>query len=168
MDSLIELQRRKAELQVKIEQQRTDLKETFSEIREEIEPAELLKKAVLKALGFSRDKPHDPQKGFLGQLPPALSFIADLFIKDPKWTFVLKWLAPKALKLLNRPKKQAPLPEVELAPDELMVDILQEPEPGVPVKSKIYGGLRRGVSSLRSSLRKPAEATDETIKEPEN
>ncbi|MBK6996832.1 MAG: DUF3618 domain-containing protein [Lewinellaceae bacterium] len=57
MDKTSQLQRRKAALEAQIEQQRADLKETFREIREEIEPANLLKKAVSGALGFSTNKP---------------------------------------------------------------------------------------------------------------
>jgi len=45
MDNISQLQHRKAALAAQIEQQRADLKQTFREIREEIEPANLLKKA---------------------------------------------------------------------------------------------------------------------------
>ena len=55
MNSLEKLQQRRAELKAQIEQQRLDLKKTFGEVREEIEPAELLKKAVSGIFKPSKD-----------------------------------------------------------------------------------------------------------------
>ena len=46
MNDLAELQRRKAVLKSRIEQQRADLKATIAEIQKEIEPANLLKPAA--------------------------------------------------------------------------------------------------------------------------
>jgi hypothetical protein len=178
MNNLAELQRRKAALQDKLEQQRRELKGTFIELRKEIEPANLLKKAVTGALGLSATQPTDAQPGILGKLPPALSFLADLFIKDPKWALVLKWLAPAAMKYLRRPKKEKVAPLQELSPDqlptegilegELLEDALLEGTGKIPVKAKIYGQLRRGISSLRGALHKNDKTPEDNSEQPEN
>lgn len=166
MNNLDKLQRRKAELAAQIEQQRLDLKNTFIEIRSEIEPANLLKKAVSGALGFSKNKPGDPKTGIFGRMPAPISFLVDVLVKDPKWAIGLKLLTPVVLKYWpNRDKSKVPVSE------EKPVET-----PSVSYKTKVYGKLRNGISSLRAQLRKkekppekPLEPPPETITEqPEN
>jgi len=159
MDNISQLQHRKAALAAQIEQQRADLKQTFREIREEIEPANLLKKAVSGALGFSPKKPGEPDSGILGRLSTPISFLVGMIVKDPKWALGLKLLTPVVLKFWRRPEmKQG--------------HELGGKATGVSVKTKIYGKLRSGVSSLRAKLRKPKkeiEKVPEIITEqPEN
>lgn len=178
MNNLAELQRRKAALKDKIEQQRSGLNDTFVELRKEIDPGTLLKKAVTGALGFSTTTSTDGQPDILGKLPPALNFLASLFIKDPKWALVLKWLAPAVMKYLRRSTKEKSAPVQELSPDqppmkgilegELMEDALLEEANEKPVKAKVYGQLRRGVSSLRGALHKEDKAPEEISEKPEN
>lgn len=147
MDSLAELQRRKAELKAQIDQQKSDLKKTFIEIRQEIEPANLLKKAVSGALGFSKNKASDNPANPSGQLSGPIGFLVDVFVKDPKWALLFKVFGPLAMRYipaLARKKGPAPTPEAL---------------PAVPVKAKMYARLRKSVSALRSQLRK----TEKTI-----
>ena len=162
MDSLAELQRRKAELKAQIEQQQSDLKKTFVEIRREIEPANLLKKAVSGTFNAFKNKQVDAQPGMLGRLPAPLNFLADLLIKDPKWALVLKVLAPVALNYLPKFKKSK-----DQVPEEK-----PETAPKLPAKAKVYGRLRRGISALRSRLRKtekePKKKLEETTDQDEN
>lgn len=148
MDSLNELRRRKAELKDRIDQQQNELKQTFQEVREEIEPAKLLKKAVGGMFNFKQDV----QSGFFNRLPAPLSFAADLLIKDPKWGFVVKFVAPLALKYLKKEPKE----NTENNAEEI---------PEVSMKKKVFGSLRRGVSKLRNSLRKNKNKTGD---QPEN
>ncbi|MBC7774926.1 MAG: hypothetical protein H7246_05755 [Phycisphaerae bacterium] len=158
MDSLIKLQRRKAELKAQIEQERNDLKKTFLEIREEIKPANLLKKAVSGALGFSKKKTGEESSSVLSQLPAPLSFVVDLLVRDPKWALGLKLLTPVAIKFwpkFGKSKKPSLKENLENAPEK-------------SVKVKIYSRLRQGISTLRNKLRK-AEKTPETVtQKPEN
>jgi len=142
MDKTSQLQRRKAALEAQIEQQRADLKDTFREIREEIEPANLLKKAVSGALGFSKNKPGDPESSILRRLPAPVSFLVDILVKDPKWALGLKLLTPVVLKFWRRPEKK-------------QEDVLGGKSPSTSIKSKVYSKLRSGISSLRAKLRKP-------------
>lgn len=147
MDSLAELQRRKAELKAQIEQQQSDLKKTFIEIRQEIEPANLLKKAISGTLGLSKNKTADSPTSASGQLSGPIGFLVDVLIKDPKWALLLKVFGPVAMKYipaLIRKKEPAPTPEAL---------------PAIPVKAKMYARLRKSVSALRSQLRK----TEKTI-----
>ncbi len=166
MNNLDKLQRRKAALAAQIEQQRLDLKNTFIEIRQEIEPGNLLKKAVSGALGFSKNKSEDPKTGILGRMPAPISFLVDVLVKDPKWAIGLKLLTPVVLKYWpNRDKSKVPVS------DEKPVEA-----PNVSFKTKAYGKLRNGISSLRAQLRKtekppekPLETPPETIiEQPEN
>lgn len=169
MDKLSQLQRRKAELEAQIEQQRADLRTTFVEIRKEIEPGNLLKKAVSGALGFSKSKPGEGNTNILSRLPAPVSFLVDVLVRDPKWALGLKLLTPVVLKLvptLGKPKGPAlpPLP------------VLGEKPISASLKTRIYSKLRSGISGLRSKLKrsdkvpgKAPEITPGTItKLPEN
>ena len=158
MDSLNKLQRRKAELKAQLEQQRSELKNTFIEIREEIEPANLLKKAVSGALGFSKKKPGEEVSSVLNQLPAPLALVVDLLVKDPKWALGLKLLTPIAVKYwpkFDRSKKPAQEENLENTPEKT-------------VKTNIYSRLRKGVSALRSKLRKTEKPAETDTKKTEN
>lgn len=142
MDSIAALQRRKEALKAQIEQEQTDLKKTFVEIRKEIEPAQLLKKAVSGVLGFSKNKNTEAPLPSPGTLSGPIGFLVDLLVKDPKWALLLKAVAPIAVKYL-------PLPTGKTKSDTKAEQV----KTSTP-KAQIYHRLRRGVSALRSSLRK--------------
>lgn len=153
MDELIELRRRKAALKAKLEQQQKDLKATFGEIRDEVEPTNLLKKAVSGAFGLSKTK-----DGETGKLTEPLAFLTDLLIKDPRLAFLIKTVAPMAMNFL--PKKAA-----EKSKD---FDKKEEGQTEKPIKTRILGQIRRGVSALRTQLKKPADIQKPLSGEPEN
>ncbi len=132
-------------MKTQIEREREDLKKTFLEVREEIEPANLLKKAVGGVFDFSKNNASGEKSGILAGLPAPVNFLANLFIKDPKWAFLIKLVVPVALKFLPKMGKT----KAESAAAESI-----EKVPKVPVKAKIYGQFRRGVSSLRGLLKK--------------
>ena len=158
MDSLIKLQRRKAELKAQIEQERSDLKKTFVEIRAEIEPANLLKKAVSGALGFTKKKTGEEATSVLSQLPAPLSFFVDVLVKDPKWALGLKLLTPVAMKYWPKfEKSKKPAMEAAL-----------ENTSEKPHKANVYGRLRQGISSIRNRLRKTESEPEKTTEQPEN
>lgn len=157
MHNLEELQRRKAVLKAKIELQRSEIKKTFLEVREEIEPANLLKKAVQGLFRTSKAKSNELLPGHTETLSPTMSFLADLLIKDPRIAMVVKLLAPMAWKMFPKgakAKKAAETPESPEEPVEL------------PVKAKVYGSLRQSVSTLRNRLRKKKEKPEPVV-EPE-
>ena len=158
MDSLSKLQRRKADLKVQIEQERNDLKETFLAVRHEIEPANLLKKAVSGALGFSKKNPGDPSTGILGQMPAPISFLVDVLVKDPKWALGLKLITPVVLKYFPGSSK----PKIPAT----------EEVPHASAKTKILSKFLAGISSLREKLKKqesaPEKASENITEQPEN
>lgn len=153
MDNLSKLQRRKAELKAQIEQQREDLKKTFLEVREEIEPANLLKKAVSGALGFSKKKSGTGMAEGLKRLPAPVAFLVDILVRDPKWALGLKLLTPLAMKYWPGSNQSAGQASEE---KPLPID-------NIPPKVGIYGKLRRGISAFRSKLRRKENRAAETI-----
>ncbi len=144
-DNLAELQRRKAALKARMEQERTALKVTFQEFRQEIEPANLLKNAVKSTFGFGGKTPDEADSGLLGRLPGPLRLVADLFIRDPRAAFVIKFVAPTALKFLP-----------QILPDKEQLKQL-----------KPWQQLRKGVSSLRNRLRKNKDKPEDPIESTE-
>lgn len=165
MDSLTKLQRRKAELEAQMEQQRADLKKTFLEIREEIEPSKLLKKAVSGAFNFTGTKPGDPETGPVKRIPGPIAFLVDVLVKDPRLAIGLKLLTPVVLKYWPKFERSKKTETVETTEP-----VAETPEPVVekPAKVKFYGRLREGISSLRGKLHKTEKAPDSSTKTPEN
>lgn len=158
MDSLTKLQRKKAELEAQIEQQRADLKKTFLEIREEIEPSKLLKKAVSGAFNFTGNSSENPETGSAKRIPGPIAFLVDVLVKDPRLAIGLKLLTPVVLKYwpkFERSKK---------------TETVETPEPVVekPAKVKFYGRLREGISAFRGKLRKTEKTSDSNPETPEN
>jgi hypothetical protein len=173
MNSLAELRRRKAELKAQIEQQSGDLKKTVAEIRTEFEPAQLLKKALGGVFGLSKDETNEVSPGVLNSLPAPLAFLADLLIKDPRLALLAKLIVPVALKYW--PKRAKPTPETPVPGAEPAEKTEKTPAPGTEpaektpkprAKNKLYGGLLRGVSALRSHLRRTAKEPQKTIEKP--
>lgn len=154
MDNQAKLQQRKAALQAKIALQQAEIKKTLLELRDEIEPSKLLKKAVGGALGFGPAKPGEEKPGIFDRLPAPVSMLLDLMIRDPRWSFLVKILAPFALRYLpGKDKKTAPeQPELEAEN---------------PPKTNIYGRLRKGVSSLRDQLRRKEKTPEIPAELPE-
>jgi hypothetical protein len=145
MDNLAKLQLRKAELAAQIEQQRAAMKDTLLEIREEIEPAKLLRNAISGAFGFGSDDGDKTKSASGSTLPKPVSFLFDLMVKDPRLAFALKMATPLALKYVpmigGLLKKKTPATETDALPAK-------------PIKAKFYGKLRQGISTLRGKLRK--------------
>lgn len=154
MDSLAQLQRRKAALSAKIEQQRNDMKQTLQEIRQEFEPSKLLGKAISGVLGFSGKGGTAGGIGAMGQIPAPIAFILDVLVRDPKWAFLLKWVAPFLLRYFPKLSTEN-LPTVE------------QPAPK-PLKARFYGQLRRGISSLRRQFQKTAPEQSPPPVNPDN
>lgn len=142
MDNQDQLQRRKAELKAKIDQQRNELKSTILGIREEMEPATVLRKAVRGALGFQQNKPTKGKPGLLSRLPAPILFLSSLLIKDPRWALGLKLISPfvhnyrpKFLRINQASEAENP-----------------EGNPRQPIK--LLSRFRKGVSALRKRLKK--------------
>jgi hypothetical protein len=164
MDNLAKLQRRKAELEAQIEQQRADLKKTFLEIREEIEPSKLLKKALSGALNFSGSKPGDPENGTVKRLPGPIAFLVDVLVKDPRLAVGLKLLTPVVLKYWPKFERSKKADDVVIPETTAMPETVVEK----PAKLKFYGRLREGISAFRGKLRKTDKASDSTTETTEN
>lgn len=146
MNSLEELQQKRALLKVQIEQQRIDLKSTFLEVREEIEPSFLLKKAVR---GLFKPAKNDTSgvvnltEGF----PGSFLFLVDIFVKNKGVALLIKTITPVLLSFV--PNLKAAFSQKKSIEDS----------PESTLKSNIYGSLRRGVASLRSQIHTSEKAS---------
>lgn len=156
MNSLAQLRQRKAVLKEQIEQQRVELKNTFLEVREEIEPSFLLKKAIQGLFKPSKDDDAGTSSNFFERFPLPIGFLVDLFVKNKAIAALLKMLAPAALKII-------PALFREHAENES-----GETDASSPVKAKVYGTLRQTVSSLRNQLKKDDKTTAATPESTEN
>jgi hypothetical protein len=152
MNSLEKLQQRKAQLQQQMEQEKEALKNTLLDIREEVEPVNLLKKLVGGLIG-----PAKTSNGSLIQktVPPLLS-LATMLLKNSRWVVLAQWLAPLALRWF--------------APDNTKetsaVTISESTEK--QVSKNIYRRLRQSISTLRAKLRKKETPDDNPLQNIEN
>lgn len=136
MNSLTQLQQRRAALKAKIDLQQAELKRTFQEVREEIEPSFLLKKAITGLFNSDKGRAPGTANNFLGKFPLPVSFLVDLFVKNPAIAAVLKIFAPMALSYFQT----------------LQNNGNAERQGASNLKANIYGSLRQGVASLRNQL----------------
>jgi hypothetical protein len=140
MYNLTELRQRKAALKVQIASQRSELKNTLHDIREAIEPSQLLKSAIAGLFSSKKRNHNNLNADAASQSPSTLAFLADLFIRDRRLAFLVKLLAPLAVRLIPSLRSGA------------IGD--------VPVKAKLYGELREQVAQARQTLRKTTPETD--------
>ncbi|MDX1912401.1 MAG: hypothetical protein SFV22_12985 [Saprospiraceae bacterium] len=135
MNKLAELQRRKAALKAQIDREQAELRLTLLELREELEPANLLKKALSGVSGGNNPS-----------LPAPLALVADVLGKDSKWGVLIKLLTPLVLRWVTRREKTPAAPESATPPQKT-------------VKAKVYGRLRQNISALRQRLNKSSDET---------
>ena len=151
MKDLVELQQRKAVLKAQLAQQQDALKQTLLEIRAEVEPANLLKKAVSGLFRAAKNPANTSPANTSGRLTGPWAFLADLLIKDPRLALLIKVIAPYLWDFL--PRKSA----------KTTPDLPEESAPAKPIKAKIYGELRQNVAALRSRLNKKEKQVDKPV-----
>ena len=146
VDSLSELQQRKAALKAQIDVETTEIREIWQDVRHDLQPGEILGQAVKSALGFKEkhDTPADEAAfGFASKLSGPLRLVADVLIRDPKVALLLKIATPLTV---------AYLPGLARKAKEM-----------VPEKKDVFGALRRTVASLRKTLKKKEAEQDDVI-----
>lgn len=128
VDNITQLRRQKALLKSKIESEQTELKAMWQQLRTEYEPAQLATSVAQNLLGI------DERPGNAGGLAGPLKLVADLFVRDPRYKLLFKFIAPMVVSSVPRLMKQA--------------------KDSIPERTRIYGALRRGVANLRGKLRR--------------
>ena len=143
VDSLLELQQRKAVLKSKMDAETTEIKGIWQEVRHDLQPGEIVGQAVKSMLGFN-EKHKTPAEeaafGFASKLNGPLRLVADTLIRDPKVALLLKIVTPLTV---------AYLPGLARKAKGMM-----------PEKKDVFGALRRGVAGLRKKLKKDKEKND--------
>lgn len=147
MTNLEKLKARKAELQTQIEREKTEMQATLREIRADLEPANLLENTLMR---FFKIKPNrtaagggrtamSAAGGFGGFAAP-LFLLSEIFIRDPRLRFLLKWIAPFALGFLQKKGRSG---SNSAAPT---------PRP-TNFKKEFYARLRKSVAAMRQGLK---------------
>ncbi len=153
MDSLAELQRRKAELRAQAERQREGLKKSFSDARDGLEPGALLRRAVSGLFNSKKEGTAGADK-----LTGPVAFLADLLLKDPRLAFLVKTVAPVAVGFFSKKTGEKAQTAQKAAPSEKPESHENQPPPTEepperPFKARALGQLRRGVGALRGFLK---------------
>jgi hypothetical protein len=132
--NLQELQRRKAELKAQINQEQAELQETVRLIKDELTPANIVRKAITSL--WKKDDKNAPSAGSGGEsgmnLPVQL--LVDLLIGNPRIAAVVKQFAPMLIAAVPR--------------------LVRKAGDALPDKDKVYGNVRNRISGWRSRLRK--------------
>ena len=137
VDNLDELRRRKAALKEKLDAEQTEIKEVWQEVRSDLQPGHIIGRAVKSVLGISSQPENDVDEAALGwasQLKGPLKIVADLFVRHPAASLLLKVVPPLTVAYLPRIARK-----------------VKEIAPG---KKDLIGVLRKGVSGLRNKLKK--------------
>lgn len=130
VNNLDRLQERKAELRARLEAERAELLARYQTLRTDLEPGKLAASVAKSFLGEGKENEQNAFSSLQGPLKVA----ADLFIREPRVRFLVKYVAPFLM---------AYLPKVVSKAKEL-----------TPEKAEIYGFFRKGVTNLREQLRR--------------
>ncbi len=132
-----ELRRRIAALKTRIAGERTELRASVQEIRDNFKPAAIARQVVGTLLGT--DRPSEAVKngltGLAWQLP--IRLLTNVLVRDPRAAFLLKNVAPVAIHFAPKIWKSA--------------------RPSLPTRIKMYGMLRKRVTRLRTRFREVEE-----------
>lgn len=137
VDSLQELRSRKAALKAKIDAEQADIKVIWQSVRKDLQPGEIIGQAVKSMLGIAQKPENSSDQAALGwasRLNGPLKLAADLFVRDPRVSLLLKVVTPLTV---------AYLPSIGRKAKEV-----------VPDKKDVYGFLRRSVAGLRKKIRR--------------
>lgn len=133
VDNLDELRQRKAIVKARLDAEQAELQATWKEIRSDLQPRKLMANFAESLLGASESS---GKSGFASNLQGPLRLAADLLIGNARTRLFLKIATPLVLTYLPR---------------------LTQKARGISLnksKAKIYSALRKGVSGLRSQLKR--------------
>lgn len=133
VDNLDELRQRKAIVKARLDAEQAELQATWKEIRSDLQPRKLMANFAESLLGASDSS---GKTGFASNLQGPLRLAADLLIGNARTRLFLKIATPLVLTYLPR---------------------LTQKARGISLnksKAKIYSTLRKGVSGLRSQLKR--------------
>lgn len=138
MDNLNELRRRKAEVKVRLDREQVELRAEWQEVRSELKPARLMANFAKSLL--SPSEPNVPGSGGVASvLQGPLRLAADLLVGNTRMRVLLKVLTPLVLTYLPRFSQKVGNLSFQKS------------------KARLYGTLRKGVSGLRTQLKRDKE-----------
>jgi hypothetical protein len=138
LHNLQELQRRKTELKAQIEREQAELQETVRQIKDELTPANIVRKAITSL--WKKDDTSSPATS--GNLPGGgdagmsvpVQLLVDLLIGNPRIATLVKQFAPVLIAAVPR--------------------LVRKAGDAMPDKAKVYGTMSKGIHSLRNRLRR--------------
>jgi hypothetical protein len=135
IDSLEELRQRQNELKRRIDDQRTELEHTVTQLRQELRPARLVRHIAADL--FKPNKPATPngaKPDFSGVAFP-LQLAGDLLARDPRVAVALRVVTPLVLRYL---------PE--------LAELAGKARNAVPSRAELLSALRNNISKLRKKI----------------
>lgn len=133
VDNLDELRQRKAIVKARLDAEQAELHSAWKEVRSDLQPRKLMANFAESLLGASESS---GKSGFVSNLQGPLRLAADLLIGNARTRLFLKIATPLVLTYLPR---------------------LTQKARGISLnksKAKIYSTLRKGISGLRSQLKR--------------
>lgn len=155
MTNLEKLKVQKATLQAQIELQKTEMQATLREIRSDLEPANLLENTLMRVFKIKPNRAADGDgrtAGNFGSFAAPLFLLAEVFVRDPRLRFLVKWIAPFALGFLQKKGRSGG-------------DSAAPPPRPTNFKKEFYARLRQSMATMRQGLKKvktepPPDATN--------
>lgn len=130
--NLKELQRRKEALKGQIEQEKGELQETVRRIKDELTPANMIRKAVTTFLNPpATDAPDGPPQPGQKLVAP-VQMLVDLLVRNRVAAGLLRQLAPAAIQAIPK--------------------LAQKAGDALPDKAVVYENLRKRVAKLRNRI----------------
>jgi len=138
--NLAELQRRKAELKAKMDQETAELKGTLELVKEDLKPANFVKSAFFSLIGLDGKPKTDNTPALPGSEHPIkrlgrnlpIQLITILLIRDPRLKLLLQYATPVAM---------------EVGPD-----LWEKASNSIPSRESMVHSMRHRLANLRQRL----------------
>lgn len=145
VDNLSELRQRKAELKNRLDAEQAELHSTWKEFRSDLRPKNIIADFAQSFLGGPSEQSAKGPRGSMADWQGPLLLASDLLVGNARARLILKVATPLFLTYL--PNLLRKTQSVSLNKS----------------KAKVYGTLRKGISSLRNQLhRKKSDAAQGT------
>jgi hypothetical protein len=143
VDNLHELRERKAELKNRLELEQAELRADWKEVRASLQPSQIITNFAQSLFGGPSEQPMSGARGSMANWQGPLELATDLLVGNARARLILKVVTPLFLTFL---------PNLAQKTKGISLD---------KSKAKVYGTLRKGITSLRGQLKRREKTSEQ-------
>lgn len=143
MNNLRELRERKAELKIRLQAEQSELRADWQELRADLQPSQIIANFTQSLFGGPSEQPMSGTRGAMANWQGPLELATDLLVGNARARLILKVVTPLFLTFL---------PNLAQKTKGISLD---------KSKAKVYGTLRKGITSLRGQLKRRKKTSEQ-------